>query len=284
LPEQQVKKRHFNAEKFQISITEELLTVENRVRHLIDDANWGDEGRYKEAILRNVIKRFLPSNLSIGSGFIVKVEHDGIHPEHEVSKQIDIIIYDNTVPVLFSEGDFLITTPNNVRAIIEVKTSLDSTKLKKSIENAKHNAKLIENGNVFTGLFVFEKCKSSVLGKLKKLLPSLVTEGKTLRCLAVGPYYFIKHWQPGEHDSYPCSYPSYRFYDFNQHDNKKMISFSYFISNIMADLIPEKSITDRFWFLFPIEGGKEQFRIHEIKLDRNESDDNLRELKPNENH
>ncbi|WP_375378289.1 hypothetical protein [Hymenobacter cellulosilyticus] len=35
-----------------------------------------------------------------------------------------MIIYDNTCPVLFSEGDFIITTKRNVRAIIEVKSCI----------------------------------------------------------------------------------------------------------------------------------------------------------------
>ena len=59
-------------EKFQKSITKELDTIKNRVRNLIGSSHWGEEGRYKEAILRNVIKRFLPSNLSIGTGFVIK--------------------------------------------------------------------------------------------------------------------------------------------------------------------------------------------------------------------
>ena len=63
-----------------------------------------------------MIKRFLPSNLSIGTGFVIK-KNNG---DTQISNQIDIIIYDNTVPVLFSEGDFVITTYKNVEGIIEV--------------------------------------------------------------------------------------------------------------------------------------------------------------------
>ena len=51
---------YFNPSAFQKSITKELKALQNRVRYLIGDSHWGEEGRYKEAILRNVIKRFLP--------------------------------------------------------------------------------------------------------------------------------------------------------------------------------------------------------------------------------
>ena len=96
-----------NAISFQRSVTKELSVVKNRVRDLIGDANWGEEGRYKEAILRNVIKRFLPQNLSVATGFVVR--------DIVVSKQLDIIVYDNNYPLLFSEGDFIVTSPDNVR-------------------------------------------------------------------------------------------------------------------------------------------------------------------------
>jgi len=61
-----------NIKKFQESITKELNVVKDRVRNLIADSHWGEEGRYKEAILRNVIKNFLPENLSLGTGFVIR--------------------------------------------------------------------------------------------------------------------------------------------------------------------------------------------------------------------
>lgn len=43
-----------NPEKFRISITQEIDSIKDRVRNFIGDANWGEEGRYKEALLKNV--------------------------------------------------------------------------------------------------------------------------------------------------------------------------------------------------------------------------------------
>ena len=63
----------FDPEAFHKSINEELILVKDRVKNLIDiDTNHhGEDGNYREAILRNVIKRFLPNNISVGTGFVV---------------------------------------------------------------------------------------------------------------------------------------------------------------------------------------------------------------------
>ena len=85
----------FNPRNFQQSITNELNLIKDRVNNLIeiDAPHQGEIGAYKEAILRKVIKRFLPNNLSIGTGFVVKQNDDNTFIR---TSQIDIIIYDNT--------------------------------------------------------------------------------------------------------------------------------------------------------------------------------------------
>ena len=129
--------------KFHLTTTKELLAIQDRVRNLID--HWGEDGKYKEAILKTVIKRFLPEKYSIVSGFVVR--QTNVRGEHEPSPQIDIIIYDNSFPTLFKEGDFAIVTPDSVRAIIEVKANLQKQKNKKGdkykiIKKSKPNWKI----------------------------------------------------------------------------------------------------------------------------------------------
>lgn len=124
---------------FYKSINEELTTVKNRVRNLIGNRHWGKEGEYKEAILRNVIRRFLPTNYSIGTGFVLANYGEVSY----LTSQIDIIIYDNAHPLLFREGDFVIVTPQAVRAIIEVKTQLKATQFEKIVRKIIDDALLI---------------------------------------------------------------------------------------------------------------------------------------------
>jgi hypothetical protein len=43
--------------------TKELLALTNKVRNLI--THWGEDGRYKEAVLKNVIRRSYLKNLRL---------------------------------------------------------------------------------------------------------------------------------------------------------------------------------------------------------------------------
>jgi hypothetical protein len=121
-----------DSQNFQKSITQELDVIKNRVRNLIGNTHWGEEGRFKEAVLKNVIQRFLPNSISIGTGFILKENESS---NTNISHQIDLIIYDNTKPVLFREGDFIITTETNVKGIIEVKSKINITNLRQVVNS-----------------------------------------------------------------------------------------------------------------------------------------------------
>ncbi|HHI87436.1 MAG TPA: hypothetical protein ENK03_00645, partial [Candidatus Cloacimonetes bacterium] len=66
-----------DAKAFQKSITDELLIVKDRVRKLIGNAHWVTDGRHKESVLKDVIKRFLPKNISVGTGFVISKRAEG---------------------------------------------------------------------------------------------------------------------------------------------------------------------------------------------------------------
>ena len=136
---------------FHKSIADELNTIKDRVRNLIGGKQWGEEGRYKEAILRNVIKRFLPKNFSIGTGFVLAHSWTESH----ITSQIDIIVYDNTYPLLFQEGDFVIATPQSIRAIIEVKTRVRLSEFGSIVRKIMNNAHMIRKnqGTIFENDF-----------------------------------------------------------------------------------------------------------------------------------
>jgi hypothetical protein len=171
--------------EFYKSIGSELSVIKDRVRNLIGAANWGDEGRYKEAILRNCIGRFLPNQYSLGTGFVFVKDMEKI----QVTSQIDIIVYDNSYPVLFKEGDFVIVLPHSVRGIIEVKTNGETGKFSKSIEKINNNARMIyqrqkqskdvrcigtpaiTTQRLFVGLFYYDSKgkRSTYLNHIKKL-------------------------------------------------------------------------------------------------------------------
>jgi len=154
-------------DKFHKSIGEELLAVKDRVRNLIGMANAGEEGRYKEEILKRVIREHLPEKFSVDTGFIL-----GQKPS--VSKQIDIIIHDKEFPVIFRSGDFVIVTGEGVRAIIEVKTKVTPSSLKKVVPIASNNGIVAMSGHTgpldfFNGVFCFKRSAGSVNSAFKAI-------------------------------------------------------------------------------------------------------------------
>jgi hypothetical protein len=187
---------------FYKSIADELNTIKDRVRNLIGSKQWGEEGRYKEAILRNIIKRFLPKNFSIGTGFVLA--HDWT--ESHITSQIDIIVYDNTYPLLFQEGDFVIVTPQSVRAIIEVKTRVRLTNFESIIKKIMNNAHIIRNNQgtiyevdcsgkpeerpqeLFVGLFSYE-CADKAHDYFEKLKRIYLEERKNNQKVPIEKYF-----------------------------------------------------------------------------------------------
>jgi hypothetical protein len=258
-----------NPEEFQESVTKELEVVKDRVRNLIGNAHWGEEGRYKEAVLMNVIRRFLPSDLSAGTGFVVKSEaRRAVHERITVSKQIDIIVYDNRIPVLFSEGDFIITTHTNVRGLVEVKTKVENAQLREILRKSISNTKIVGD-NIFSGIFAFEYNRRNSREHLVRTLESLGEDGKYVNHISLGSQIFVKHWtRNGPVRSDGCDHDFYGIYDFSDDGRRpKKLSFSYFISNLLYS-VSEHRLSDRLWLLFPAKGGKERYRVDTACLRR----------------
>ena len=106
-----------NVTDYYRSLASELHAVKNRVRNFIGSHHWPTDGEWKESVLRTVLRRHLPSNMKVGRGFVVRPERP--------SKQIDVLIYDASKPVLYQDGDLVIVTCDAVKGIIEVKSNIE---------------------------------------------------------------------------------------------------------------------------------------------------------------
>lgn len=261
--------------EYQKSIAIEFKAYEKRVRNLIDDTHWGEEGRYKEIILMNYLKRVLPKNLSVGTGFVRNGEN--------ITSQIDIIIYDNSFPILFAEGDFVIATPENVIGIIEVKSTINPWNLCNTIEKANRNGSIICNSDqyIFNGIFSYnsnnqwinyvERMKNYDFTYLlqrnhfNQILPSSLCF--CVNHIVLGDQYFLKLWETGQ-SSISIESPYYSIYDMEEG-----LSFSYFLSNLQDLIIKiargysmEKPSNDFDSFFYPIPDGKETRLLDRIYL------------------
>lgn len=259
-----------NTRRFQESITRELEIIKDRVRDLIGDRHWGEEGRFKEAVLKNILRKFLPNNISVGTGFIVDSNNGS-----DISRQLDIILYDNTCPVLFSEGDFIITTKKNVKGIIEVKSRITATSLRDVIQQFEESIEMLLPFNlyrqtfvrrvrdyqttIFLGVFAFEFDGNIDSTRVDT---ALTTSRGLVNHFSLGTNIFIRRWRREDGDRLEPPVNSqtdfYNIYDIND------LSFSYFISNLID--IVSGGLSDRYWFSFPIRGTKELHRLRTISL------------------
>ncbi len=231
-------------EEFHKTTSYELLAVKNRVKNLIN--HWPEVGRHKEAVLKNIIRRFLPAQFEIGTGFVVKYNEE--LDEHEVSRQIDLIIYNIINPVLFKEGDFVIVTPDAVYAIIEVKTNLENNNLESIIKTANENGKFVFHNKVnypfFNGIFSYEGYSNGPIREnferaINNSVVGMENESNLnmfrLNHIAFNEQFFYKYWINET--------PNNRLYELVD------LSFSFFISNLIDYLSVNSVIrNNRLWF------------------------------------
>jgi hypothetical protein len=86
-----------NIRQYHESVTSELDAVRNRIRNLV--THWLTDGEWKEAALRTVLRRHLPSSVAVGRGFIVGRDHS--------STQIDLFVLRPEKPTLFRDGELV---------------------------------------------------------------------------------------------------------------------------------------------------------------------------------
>jgi hypothetical protein len=235
-------------EEYFRSISTELDSLKNRVRHLIRDAHWQTDGEWKESVLRTIFQRSSPSNLTVGRGFIVDRERS--------STQIDILVYDNSYPVLYKDGDLVFISPASCRAIIEVKTSVTRQGFLNAARKLGENAALargpgVRRRPVFVGLFAYEA--SNWNGMLDRLQDA--AEGQRTRIVdhvSVGASQFIKFWTRDPATNQP-PYQRWHEYDLNQ------MAQGYFAHNLVTELTPyDEARRELVWF--PEEGKEVNLR------------------------
>jgi hypothetical protein len=210
--------------RYHNSINEEFKILQNRVRDLID--HWPEDGRYKEIVLKNVLRKFCPMNIEVLTGFCVRSIERG-HTEQ--SRQIDIILYDTSYPFLFREGDFAIVPPEGIVGIIEVKSDINKQRFKNIVDTCNYNGIFIYDGQkrqheIFNGIFsydgVFKKGYSKTLRDSYNKFDQNSSGYGAINCISIDNYFVRRDWVN----------PSYYLYKLNG------LSFSYFISSMLETI------------------------------------------------
>lgn len=243
---------------YQKSITEEFKYLKNRFRDLVQ--HWPTDGGWKETLLRSVLKRYLPENYIVGQGFIVN--------KTDYSSQIDVLIVSKDNPTLFKEDDLLVVTPDAVRAIIEVKTSLTGyAEISEAIDKLSANARLCKGSvnYVWTGLFTYDEGNSET----PKNLLNAIKESKSqtdveVNCSCFGSDFFMRGDKNRKIILNEAVWKTYKL---------EGLAPSYFIGNLIGHL-KGFSMHGESHAWFPIPKGKGNYTTYTIK----ESDDKPHKL------
>src|SRR6185369_1083865 len=243
-----------NNEEYFLAITAEIHAIKNRVRNFIQD-HWLSDGEWKESVLRSILRRHLPKTIGIGNGFIFTPTR--------TSTQIDILLYDNTKPVLFQDGDFVIVTPDCVKGIIEVKTTAKKSDLDDIFSKIADNIEIIPFGHAdrkFFGVFIyhadFDNATAPTVADevLEKLY--IATRGQSRRVInsaSIGESFFIRYWfMAPEGNRGVERWHAYKL---------KSKAPAYFLHNVIEHLCPESVLNNNaVWYP---ESGKEDSKISE---------------------
>lgn len=238
---------------YQKSISDELISMKDRVRNFIDGHHWGEDGRYKEIILSHTLRQHLPESVSVGTGFVVN--------NNSLTKQIDIIVYRNDFPLMFKQDDFIIAPSESVLGIIEVKSKITAQVGEKAIRNATENGRIIGR-NIFNGIFAFESQNECFNNPC--LRNELANSAGIVNHLCFGADIFLKYWETSYPRINPCTQDSYAVYQIEK------LAFGYFISNLIEDIhiaLHGQQLPNALNRMFyPIEGTKEAHKKADIAV------------------
>jgi hypothetical protein len=218
-----------NPDAYFRDLSKELRAVQNRIRNLIGDAHWPSDGAWKESVLRTVLRRYLPPSFTVGSGFILT--------PGGLSTQIDILVCDHSAPILFRDGDFLISTADCVRAAVEVKTQLTAPKLREALNKLNEVSVLLRrrclHPEPFLGLFCYEPARSgpmTILNALQKANGR--TSNYQIQALCFGDGQFYRFWPFDPRSESRQPYDSWHAYE------PPEIAPGYFVHNLVEFLFP----------------------------------------------
>lgn len=233
------------------SISNELIDIKDRVRNFIGRGHWGEDGRYKEIILKECLQNHLPANVKVGTGFI-------LNRYNQRTRQIDIVIYRDNYPLLFQKGDFIIAPEEAVLAIIEVKTVLNRNNFDEAVNHATENGRVV-NHPIFNGIFSYGYGFGDNIRNSRCIEDPLKNSHGSVNHFCFGPNYFIKYWNDFKDGRERDQYRIYKI---------EKLAFGYFIGNLVEDIyrytVSEQLPETLANVFYPIENTKEAYCEHII--------------------
>jgi hypothetical protein len=197
-----------DVKKYYRSQTAQLESLKDRVWTFIGDAHRLTVGEWKEGVLRSILSPRLPETVRVGRGFVLTKQGP--------TTQCDILLYKASSPVLFTDGDLVILTPDAVLGIIEVKTTTDRTVLETALDKfSAIGRKMGRDKECMFALFSYEsqlRNDQSVMNILQDKCdhPAAIVDLMNLGCST-----FIKWWE-SDPEGTRVSYKKWHSYALDQ--------------------------------------------------------------------
>jgi hypothetical protein len=118
------------------NLREELFVKRKQLRTLTLQSKI--QGDFSEALIREFLVKFIADSFAVKHGILYD-------DKGKSSKECDIIIYEKDNKPWFEFGDLVIANPEDVRFVIQIKSSITSSTLKSAIDNLKAVKKLNKN-------------------------------------------------------------------------------------------------------------------------------------------
>lgn len=151
-------------------------------------AHKGEDGRFVENLIRSFLSKYLPKELEVLTGFIVrpavKVGKNDKSRKKEKdchSTQLDIIIYNSAnYPVFLRSNDTVIVPPEGVIAIISVKKTLNPDDIEHELYTLKQASKLCRCKNLRRPFLALVSMDNNIIRKRPETIDWIFKKIKSL--------------------------------------------------------------------------------------------------------
>lgn len=171
----------------------------NRIRAFVPD-DYLTSGTANEMILRNFLSRLSAGRYEVSQGFVCSPTDPNL-----VSRQCDILVYDHSYPVVYSEGEIKVVFPQSVRLLIEAKTRLTKRELYHALDNIRVVRQMNETINGLVFAFRSPR-RDTVLRDLQEYDGHLTMQHAPLAILLWNRGTIIHRWPESEKDGGDAPY------------------------------------------------------------------------------
>ncbi|MBR4995793.1 MAG: hypothetical protein IKY82_07000 [Alistipes sp.] len=211
----------------------------------------GEDGRFVENLIRSLLIRFLPNELEVVTGFIMRpaVKIGGVNRERKDesdkhSSQLDIIVYNSAqYPIYLRSNDTVIVPPEGVIAIISVKKTLNDADIKHELNALKQASKLCRCKNLRSPFLALVSMNNKIAKRKVDTFDWIFREMKSIyekdKDLSfddiIGYIGTLNHWSIFKSTPSPNSPQNARFVQFNHnHRTENHLGLQFLLTGILS--------------------------------------------------